>query len=134
MISSSVTVGGSLMLRLFLNSCSVYVALLHMRNTGSFGVVAEGLCIVVFAGSSLSEFIRGSCLDEGGFSLVVMFGLLSSGGRVQLSYCGNGLQASCGIHRALELWWGTSLYLWWWTPLHLSQEAQINLLWGLRLL
>ena len=56
MISSSVSVGGSLMLRLFLNSCSVYVALLHMRNTGSFGVVAEGLCIVVFAGSSLSEF------------------------------------------------------------------------------
>ena len=35
-----------------------------------------------------------------------MFGLLSSGGRVQLSYCGKGLQASCGIHSALELWWG----------------------------
>jgi len=42
--------------RLFLNSCGVYVALLHTRNTGSSGVVAEDLCIVVLAGSSLSEF------------------------------------------------------------------------------
>jgi hypothetical protein len=63
-----------------------------------------------------------------------MFGLLSSGGRVQLYYCGNGLQVSCGIHRALKLWWGASLYLRWWTPLYLSQEAQINFLWGLGLL
>ena len=44
------------MLRLLLNSCGVYVALLHTRNTGSSGVVAEDLCIVVLAGSSLSEF------------------------------------------------------------------------------
>ena len=29
------------MLRLFLNSCSVYAALLHMRNEGFSGVVAE---------------------------------------------------------------------------------------------
>ena len=63
-----------------------------------------------------------------------MFGLLSSGGRVQLSYCGKGLQASCGIHSALELWWGASLYLQWWAPLYLSQETHINLLWGLGLL
>ena len=132
-ISSSVSVGSSLMLRLFFNSCGVYVALLHMRNVGSSGVVAEGWCIVMQAGSSLS-ISRGSCLVLGGFSLVVMFRLLSSGGRVQLSYCGNGLQASCSVHRALELWWGPSLYLQWWAPLYLSQETHINLLWGLGLL
>jgi len=56
LVISSVSVGGSLMLRLFLNSCGVYVALLHMRNAGSSGVVAEDLCVVVPAGSSLSEF------------------------------------------------------------------------------
>ena len=44
------------MMRLFLNSCAVYVTLLHMRNAGSSGVVAEDLCIVVPAGFSLSEF------------------------------------------------------------------------------
>jgi len=43
------------MLRLSLNSCGLYVALLHMRNAGSPGVVGEDLCIVVTAGSSLSE-------------------------------------------------------------------------------
>lgn len=60
------------MLRLFLNRCSVYVALLHMRNAGSSGAWQK---TVVLAGSSLSEF-QGSCLVAGAFSLVVMFGLL----------------------------------------------------------
>ena len=55
-ISSSVSVGSSLMLRLFFNSCGVYVALLHMRNAGSYGAVAEDLCIVAPAGSPQSEF------------------------------------------------------------------------------
>ena len=55
LVISSVSVGGSLMLRLFLNSCGLYVALLHMRNAGSPGVVGEDLCIVVTADSSLSE-------------------------------------------------------------------------------
>ena len=40
----------------FLNSCGVYVALLHMRNAGSYGAVAEDLCIVAPAGSPQSEF------------------------------------------------------------------------------
>ena len=35
------------MLRLFLNSCGVYVASNHMKNAGCSGVVAEDLCIVV---------------------------------------------------------------------------------------
>ena len=39
---------------LFLNSCGVYGAPLHMRNAGSSGVVAGALSIVVPAGSSLS--------------------------------------------------------------------------------
>ena len=50
-ISSSISVGSSLMLRLFFNSCGVYVALLHMRNAGSSGVVAEDCC----AGRLLSK-------------------------------------------------------------------------------
>ena len=44
------------MLRLFLNSCSVYAALLHMRNEGFSGVVAEDVYFFVLVGSSLSEF------------------------------------------------------------------------------
>ena len=39
--------GGFLMLRLFLNSCGVYVALLHMRNEGFSGVVAEDVYFCV---------------------------------------------------------------------------------------
>ena len=39
---------------LFLNNCSVYMALLHVTNAGFSGVVVGGLCIVVPAGSSLS--------------------------------------------------------------------------------
>ena len=49
----------------------------------------------------------GSCVVVGGFSLIVICGLLSSGDRVQISYCGKGLQDSCSVLRALELWWGT---------------------------
>ena len=37
---------------LFLNSFSLYGALLHMRNAGSSGVVVGGLCIVILPGSS----------------------------------------------------------------------------------
>jgi len=61
--------------------------------------------VYYFVSGLLSKSISmGSCLVVGAFSLVVMLGLLSSGYRLQLSYCGNGLQASCSVHRALELW------------------------------
>ena len=69
-----------------------------MRNAGSSGVSAEGWCIKV--GSTLS-LIPGSCLVVGGFSPVFLCRLLSSGGRVQLSYCGKGLQTSCIVHGVL---------------------------------
>ena len=39
-----------------LNRWNVYVALLHMRNVASSGVVVGCLSIVVLAGSSLSQF------------------------------------------------------------------------------
>ena len=58
-----------------------------------FKSISRGSCLVV-------------CVCGGGFSLVVMCVLLSSCGRIQLSHCGRGLQASCSVHEALELRWG----------------------------
>ena len=59
-----------------------------------------------------------------------MLGFLSSCGKVQLSYCGRGQQASCGVQGAPKLWWGHLctgggglLYV-------CLREAHVNLLWG----
>ena len=70
-----------------------------MRNAGSSGVSAEGLCIKV--GSTLS-LIPGFVFSCGGLlSSFFLCRLLSSGGRVQLSYCGKGLPSSCIVHGVL---------------------------------
>ena len=90
---SSCGEGAPLQLRwgrgLFLNNCGLSGGLLHMRNAGSSGV-SVGACLLLLRWAPF-------------YFQVLLFscgGLLSSGGRVQLSYCGKGLQASYVVHGA----------------------------------